>query len=290
MTLTEYFASFIALREACNVSASTLGVYRSIFERQLTTLHHKQLDQITSHDIDQIIITMKQTGFSTTYRQTVLQVLRAILNSACARKQLTTLPHIPRVRCPKSSHSGFDYFDLPTYRRLIKANRPDSMTLVMLLLAGDAGLRFREILGLSWQNVNVKRGVLTICQTRNGNVIGTTKSRKTRVVPMSRQLRLALRTLQTQSGKGYVLCIAEQPMNDYQLRQLMSQAYSRAGLTQPKQPFHSLRHTFCTHLVQKGADLISVGMLAGHSDIQTTARYLHHSPTVGKSAIQLLGR
>ena len=41
---------------------------------------------------------------------------------------------------------------------------------------------------------------------------------------------------------------------------------------------HALRHTFISHLVMNGVDLVSVKELAGHSDIKTTMRYAHLAP------------
>ena len=53
--------------------------------------------------------------------------------------------------------------------------------------------------------------------------------------------------------------------------------------------FHSLRHTFASHLVQKGVSLYIVSKLLGHSDVKTTEKYAHLSPETFLDVVNLLG-
>jgi site-specific recombinase XerD len=54
--------------------------------------------------------------------------------------------------------------------------------------------------------------------------------------------------------------------------------------------FHSLRHYFCSSLIRAGVDIETVRVLAGHSDVRITQRYLHSEASDLKSAIAKLNR
>jgi integrase/recombinase XerD len=66
------------------------------------------------------------------------------------------------------------------------------------------------------------------------------------------------------------------PMTSKSVWDAVQQAATRAGLDKPVHP-HTLRHCFATHLLESGADLRTIQLLLGHTDLRTTSRYLHLS-------------
>ena len=84
-----------------------------------------------------------------------------------------------------------------------------------------------------------------------------------------------------------MLCQGDgQPLTPKIVQDFVKRAARRALL--PKAGVHRLRHTFCSHLVMRGAPARAIQELAGHMDLSTTQRYMHLSPAAIDSAIRLL--
>jgi integrase/recombinase XerD len=134
----------------------------------------------------------------------------------------------------------------------------------------SCGLRLRELLGLQVADIDSARMVLHI---RKG------KGAKDRLVPMSPRLLAALRAYwQAYRPVTWFFYGAQRdrPLHGGTVQRLCKRTARRAGLTKRIHP-HTLRHSFATHLLEAGVDLLSVQALLGHSHFNTTAKYLHIS-------------
>jgi len=172
---------------------------------------------------------------------------------------------------------------LPTFLSLEEVDRlleqPDAATPMglrdkaMLELLYSTGLRVSELLNVSAGDLQMEMGYL--------RCIG--KGDKERVVPVGKQ---ALATLRIYMRDARPALLRRGPSNFLFVNRFGGRlsrvgfwkilgAYGRkAGLRRPLSP-HKLRHSFATHLLERGADLRSVQMMLGHADISTTQIYTH---------------
>ena len=153
------------------------------------------------------------------------------------------------------------------------ATRPDGLrdrALLELLYA--SGLRASEVLGLRIEDVNFKAGYVI--------VIG--KGDRQRLVPAGARaldwVRRYLSTIRPRQVRrecpALFLNRSGGAMSRQALWGLIRRAARRAGLRAAVSP-HTLRHSFASHLLERGADLRSVQAMLGHLDIATTQIYTH---------------
>jgi site-specific recombinase XerD len=117
------------------------------------------------------------------------------------------------------------------------------------------------------------------------------KGQKERLVPLSRRLLEVLRAYWRQYRPATWLFPGVNrptlPLTGGAVQRLCQRTARRAGLSKRIHP-HVLRHSFATHLLEAGVDLLSVQALLGHSHFNTTAKYLHVSMRRLQALPQLL--
>jgi integrase/recombinase XerD len=136
------------------------------------------------------------------------------------------------------------------------------------------GLRVSEMVGLRQQDLNLESGYLTC----------TGKGRKQRVVPigdeasawLTRYLREGRPALlkRRASTRLFVNARGGSGLTRVGFWKILKEYGRHAGLPRSVSP-HVLRHSFATHLLERGADLRAIQMMLGHSDLSTTQIYTH---------------
>ena len=127
------------------------------------------------------------------------------------------------------------------------------------------GMRKQEILGLKWSQVHIEKALVPEI-----SLIG--KGGKVRHIPLSPDMINLL--LDLEEGKGqseFVFLLRGKPMND--IKKGFALAMDRAGIFNFR--FHDLRHTFASHFVMRGGDLLTLKEILGHSNLSMVQIYAH---------------
>jgi integrase/recombinase XerD len=153
--------------------------------------------------------------------------------------------------------------------RLFEA-APPGRDRVLLQTAYACGLRLGELLHLQVTDLDSARMVVHV---RQG------KGQRGRLVPLSRRLLQELRGYWKQYRPQSWLfpgAAPERPLHGSNVQRLCQRLLPRAGLSKRATP-HTLRHSFATHLLEAGVDLVTLQRILGHRQLATTAHYLHLS-------------
>jgi integrase/recombinase XerD len=145
---------------------------------------------------------------------------------------------------------------------------PQPIERLILQTTYACGLRASEVLALRVSDIDRSRMLLWV---RQG------KGNKDRGVPLSPALLEALRTHWQRLRPTTWLFPGQTPTGQRSLgalQRVCRRAVRAAGFTK-KVSLHTLRHSYATHLLEAGVDLVTIQRLLGHRDLQTTARYLH---------------
>jgi integrase len=238
------------------------------------------LNEINNLDIEKYKAQKKQVGLSAKTINNHLTVLRKAFQCALDWGAVKTCPTVKRLKTPQQK---YDFLTQEECRDLFAA--ADGIYRDMIMVALGTGLRFGELIALSWEDVDFKIGELTIRQSYAMGVLGSTKSDRIRHIPISDSVRHTLYRIR--KDKGLVFTDTQgNPLNQCQCVYRLYAICKKAGLR--KIGWHTLRHTFASHLVQAGANLVAVQGLLGHSDIRTTMRYAHINRAALREAIGIL--
>lgn len=136
----------------------------------------------------------------------------------------------------------------------------------ILELLYATGIRCAELVGLDANGIDLDSGMV--------RVLG--KGRKERIVPFGKHADRALRAYLAVRHPGSPLFQNSRGgrLTDRSVRRRIARRVRETALTRRISP-HTLRHSFATHLLQRGADLRSIQELLGHSSLSTTQRYTH---------------
>ncbi len=257
--------SFVQILQLKAYSASTIRTYRNEFSIFLATLKNTAADSLTTQRVKDYLqychTTLKLTENTIHSR---MNALKFYYEQVLRREKF--FGEIPRPKKAYILHRVIS--EAKVLKGLMQTENLKHKAI--LFTAYSAGLRVSEVVKLKVEDIDSDR-----MQIR----IEAAKGKKDRMATLAKAALQILRDYVKEYRPAFFLFEGQKQGNHYSTRsaqELFNQSFKKIGL--PKYcSFHSLRHSYATHLLENGTDIKYIQELLGHSDIKTTLRYTHVS-------------
>lgn len=273
----DLFLHYLAAEK--RLAANTVSAYQAdlvAFFSHPALTKAKKLQAITADHLRAYLTSCHDDGIASRSNARRISALRGFFRFLVGEKIILEDP-TATIDLPKPARYLPKVLDVAEVTLLLNSS-PSTAPLAlrnqaMLYLLYASGLRVSELVNLPLAAINLTAGHVRIFG----------KGAKERLVPFGEAARINLENY-LRDGRGLILkkrrsnflFITNQakPMTRLRFWQIIQQAVFAAGINKKISP-HTVRHSFATHLLENGADLRSVQMMLGHSDIATTQIYTH---------------
>ncbi|WP_234735584.1 tyrosine-type recombinase/integrase [Tellurirhabdus bombi] len=285
------FKTFLEhIRYEKRLSHHTLTAYQKDLEQFAdflkTEANRDEAEKADFLNIRSWIVSLVEAGLDKTSVNRKIATLRSYYGFLLRRKVITDDPTL-KIQALKTSKKLPVYVEEKPMESLLEefefsndfAGIRDKLVLELLY---GTGIRLAELIGLKTTDVNAYERTIMVLGKRN----------KQRIVPVPQTLLQLLQDYLQQKetefgGKAdsLYLIVSDQGIQAYPvLIQRIVKKYLNVVTTLEKKSPHVLRHTFATHLLNRGADLNAIKDLLGHSSLAATQIYTHNSIETLKKA------
>ncbi|OGY86227.1 MAG: hypothetical protein A2233_01170 [Candidatus Kerfeldbacteria bacterium RIFOXYA2_FULL_38_24] len=240
-----------------NYSPKTISAYTSVakdvyryFQKPLAILSNEQIEKYLHYKLD--------SGVQPQTIRLYVQAIHFVMLQICQRHDFIKIPYAKKPSKLPEILTNSEINQLLTLTKNLKHR-------TLMALAYATGLRVSEVVNLKIQDLDYANKTVFV---RQG------KGRKDRLTIFSEKLIVPLQKLTRhkipsdyvfESNRGGKLTTTT-------AQKVFKQALLRAHIVKPA-TFHSLRHSFATHLLENGTDIRYIQKLLGHNNIRTTMRY-----------------
>ena len=241
------------------------------------------IGKITTNDIERYKVQSLKEGVARKTVNNRLTVFRKCMSMAYEWLEIKGIP--PKIVLLKCPPPKTDYLSLDECTSLLC--NADDVVRELILTAIRTGMRQGELKGLQWSSIDWQNRNITVRHSRceYTKELCSPKSNRERYIPMDNDVYETL--LKRKKNVGYVFMDRDgKPFDDQRLARRLANVCKKVGLRHIG--WHTLRHTFASHLAMKGVPLNAVQVLMGHTDIRTTTRYAHMAPSTLRAAIDML--
>jgi len=275
--LLDQFLHYLVVEKG--LSRNTIEAYSHGLNRFLDHLRKKGIREwakVSKFEVRAFLLFLKRQGLSTKSVVRNLVAIRTFFKFLIQEGLLEFNP-VEELESPKVAKTLPKILSLKEVEQLLEQPNPQTplgtRDRAMLELLYATGMRVSELTQLPTHQINLEGGYVLVYG----------KGSKERIVPLGKEamkwVDLYLRTAREKLAKGresptLFINRSGKGMSRQRFWKSLKTYGQRAGIRKRITP-HLLRHSFASHLLERGADLRSVQMMLGHVDISTTQIYTH---------------
>ena len=259
-----------------NASPHTIKNYRSDLVEFFRFLGKNSPSEVNYLAIRRFLAHLKEKDFLRTTVSRKLACLKSFFKYL-TREHLVAANPASGIATPKRERRLPSFLETKEVEHLLESTKGDSWEIkrdrAILETLYSSGIRVSELVGLDWNDMDLLSGLIKV----------RGKGKKERIVPIGSCAGNAIKeymdaTAVDSSNRSFPLFLnrSKTRLTDRSVRRITLKCAKRAALKKGISP-HTLRHTFATHLLDRGADLRSVQELLGHAHLSTTQIYTHVS-------------
>ncbi len=246
-------------------SINTIKTYCEALKSFLVYFNSKPIFEISNEDVvlynNQYIL---KNNLSTSYQNQIVNAIKLYFKTI-KEKSI----EIDKIHRPRREKTLPNVLSKEEIKKILNAHS-NLKHKAMLSLIYSCGLRRSELLNLKISDIDSKRNIVIIRQS---------KGKKDRIAPLSAKILLLLREYYiVHKPKKWLFegFYENEPYDERSISNVLKQALTKVGITKPVS-LHWLRHSYATHLLESGTDLRYIQELLGHSNSKTTEIYTHVS-------------
>ncbi len=282
--ISQWIDSFIFyLQVEKNASQHTVKHYRADIERFVAFAQAQGAGEVLFAQVTPLLIRsylghLSANAYSRSTISRRISALRSFFRFQCNQGLLPDNP-CKALHTPKKKQLlpvFLDFFEIEDLLQLPKPDMLGRRDRAILELLYATGVRVSELTGLTVANIDFFNRCLLVYG----------KGRKERIVPMGRKAVEALQSYLSRSrprlyekydgNPHYQVFLNSKggPLTDRSIRRTLDKYVAMLAIHKAVSP-HTIRHTFATHMLDRGADLRSVQEMLGHVNLSTTQIYTH---------------
>lgn len=309
MTLNDYLDCWLENNVKLNCKYNTYITYKNLINEHVkNTIGDYTIKQLNTYLMQQFINNIYKNNYSKSTLQLTKNMLSGAFKCAIQTYNLIDVNPIKYTELPKyETHEKPVKDKIITkeqFNKLIELNPVGSDLYILLQIAFHTGMRFGEVLGLQWKNIDLDNKVIhvkyTLIKKPHGDTELTTPKTKGSIRDISigdtllkilKSHKIRQKENKLKHGKFYIdsdwICT-----NDF--GKLLNIDTIKAALIRLKKKvdfdftFHYLRHTHATLLIEGGANIKDVQYRLGHDNLATTMNiYSHVTENMKKQTVDI---